>query len=100
MVHNLGMVAWDKFKVPGYAFEWAIEASEIMKKYILNGDYQQLINYKSQNKAFNLTIPTPEHYLPMLYALALKEENEKVNLFNDKAVAGSLTMTSFKIDRY
>jgi 4,5-DOPA dioxygenase extradiol len=98
MVHNLGMVAWDKFNVPGYGFEWAIEANTLMKKYILNGDYQQLINYKSLGRAFNLAIPTPEHYLPMLYALALKEENEVVTVFNDKAIAGSLTMTSFKID--
>jgi 4,5-DOPA dioxygenase extradiol len=99
MVHNLGMVAWDKFDVPGYGYDWAIEASTMMKKYILNGDYQQLINYKSLGRAFNLAIPTPEHYLPMLYALALKEENEVVTVFNDKAVAGSLTMTSFKIDK-
>lgn len=99
MVHNLGLVAWDKFNIPGYGYDWAIEAGEIMKKYILNGDFQQLINYRSQGKAFNLAIPTPEHYLPMLFALALKEENENVNLFNDKAVAGSLSMTSFKIDK-
>lgn len=44
-----------------------------------------------------VAIPTPEHYLPLLYALALKEVNEEVQLFNDKAVAGSLTMTSVKI---
>jgi len=46
-----------------------------------------------------LAIPTPEHYLPLLYSLAMKEENEKVTLFNDKAVAGALTMTSIKIDK-
>ena len=68
-----------------------------MKKYILSNDHQQLINFKSQGKAFDLAIPTSEHYLPLLYTLALKEENEKVSLFNDKAVAGSLTMTSLKI---
>jgi 4,5-DOPA dioxygenase extradiol len=68
-----------------------------MKKYILNGDHQKLIDYKSQGKAFDLAVPTPEHFLPLLYIMALKEENEKVTLFNDKAVAGSLTMTSVKI---
>ncbi len=97
MVHNLGMVAWDKFNQPGYGFDWAVEASEKMKKFILDGDYKQLINFRSQGKAFNLAIPTPEHYLPMLYSLALKDEDENIDLFNDKAVAGSLTMTSFKI---
>ena len=97
MVHNLGMVAWDRLNETGYAYDWAAEASEKMKKYILTNDHQQLINFKSQGKAFDLAIPTPEHYLPLLYTLALKEENEKVNLFNDKAMAGSLTMTSLKI---
>lgn len=97
MVHNLGLVAWDKLDSTGYGYDWAIEANELMKEYILLGDYQKLINYKLQGKAYNLAVPTPEHYLPMLYALALKEENENVNLFNDKAVGGSLSMTSFKI---
>ena len=97
MVHNLSLVAWDKFDSGNFAFDWALEASEKMKKYILNGDHYQLINYHSHGKAFELAVPTPEHYLPLLYALALKEENEDVQLFNDKAVAGSLTMTSVKI---
>jgi 4,5-DOPA dioxygenase extradiol len=98
MVHNLGMVSWDKLNTTDYAFEWAKTASDKMKKYILSNDHKSLINYKSQGKEFELAIPTPEHYLPLLYTLALKEENEKITLFNDKAVAGSLTMTSVKID--
>lgn len=99
MVHNLGMVAWDKLNADNYAFEWAQEASSKMKKFILEDDHQQLINYKSQGRAFNMAIPSAEHYLPLLYALALKQENEKISLFNDKAVGGSLTMTSLKIDQ-
>ena len=69
-----------------------------MKKFILSNDHQQLINFKSQGKAFDWAIPIPKHYLSLLYALALKEENEKVSLFNDKALGGSLTMTSVKIE--
>jgi 4,5-DOPA dioxygenase extradiol len=99
IVHNLGMVAWDKLNDDEYAYDWATEASEKMKKYILTNDHASLINYKSQGRAFNLAIPTPEHFLPLLYALALKEGNEKVSLFNDKTVAGSLNMTSLKIDK-
>ncbi len=97
MVHNLGMIAWDKLNTSDYGYDWAIEANDKMKKYILDNDHQSLINYKSHGKAWELAIPTPDHYLPLLYTLALKEENEKVNFFNDKAVAGSLTMTSVKI---
>jgi 4,5-DOPA dioxygenase extradiol len=99
MVHNLRMVAWDKLNADNYSYDWAVEASEKMKQFILSGDHQQLINYSSQGKAFDLAIPTPEHYLPLLYSLALKGENEKASLFNDKAVGGSLTMTSLKIDK-
>lgn len=99
MVHNLRMIAWDKLNADAYGYDWAIEASEKMKKYISSGDYHPLINYSSQGKAFDLAIPSPDHYLPLLYALALKEDNEKISLFNDKPVGGSLTMTSVKIHR-
>lgn len=97
MVHNLRMVAWDKLNADPFGFDWAIEANEKMKKHILDGDHQPLINFRSQGKSFDLAIPTPEHYLPLLYSLALQDKNEEVRLFNDKAVAGSLTMTSVKI---
>ena len=97
MVHNLRMVAWDKLNEVDYAYDWAAEASEKMKKFIQSGDHQSLIQYSQHGRAFNLAIPTPEHYLPLLYSLALADENDEVSLFNDKAVAGSLTMTSVKI---
>jgi 4,5-DOPA dioxygenase extradiol len=97
MVHNLRLVAWDKFNADNFAFDWALEASEKMKKSILDGDHEELINYRSHGRAFDLAIPTPEHFLPLLYALALKEEKDEVLLFNDKAIAGSITMTSVKI---
>ena len=97
MVHNLSMVAWNKLN-DSYGFDWAIEANEKMKKYILNGDHEQLINYKSQGRAFDLAIPTPDHYLPLLYALALQDKDDKVTIFNDKPVGGSLTMTSIIIE--
>lgn len=97
MVHNLSMLAWDKLNAPEYGFDWAIEANEKMKKFILSGDHKELINFRLQGKAFDLAIPTPEHYLPLIYSLALKDEKDELSLFNDKAVAGSLTMTSVKI---
>jgi 4,5-DOPA dioxygenase extradiol len=97
MVHNLGLVAWDRFSEDNFAWDWAAEASARMKEYILQGDESKLIDFRSHGKAFNLAIPTPEHYLPLLYAMALKENNEQVSLFNDKAVAGSLTMTCVRI---
>ena len=99
MVHNLRMVDWRRMNEINYGYDWAFEASEKMKTFILSGDHKQLINYQSQGKEFNLAIPTPEHYLPLLYSLALKNDNDEVSLFNDKAIAGSLTMTSVKISK-
>lgn len=97
MVHNLGMIAWDKLNADSYGFDWALEARDKMNQAILNGNHQSLIDFRSQGKAFDLSIPTPEHYLPLLYALALKDKSDPIELFNDKAIAGSLTMTSVKI---
>ena len=98
MVHNLGMVDWRRLNEVDYSYDWALEAGDKMKKYILSGDHKNLINYQLQGKEFSLAIPSPEHYLPLLYAMALKDDNDEVSLFNDKAVGGSLTMTSVKIN--
>lgn len=98
MVHNLRMVAWDKIKGNPYAFDWATEANEKMKSFILEGNFQGLIDYKKQGKAFDLAIPTPEHYLPLIYTLALKDKNDTTTIFNDQPVGGSLSMTSVKFE--
>jgi 4,5-DOPA dioxygenase extradiol len=97
MVHNLGMVAWDRLHETGFAFDWAQEASDKMKAWIRSGDHSSLINFRSQGRAFDLAIPTPEHYLPLLYCLALQGKGDELRLFNDKAIAGALTMTSVRI---
>ncbi|MBX2985875.1 MAG: 4,5-DOPA dioxygenase extradiol [Bacteroidia bacterium] len=96
IVHNLRLVAWNKIN-ENYGFDWALEANDIVRKSVLNRDFAKIINYKSLGKAFELAVPTPEHYLPLLYALALAEPNEEISIFNDAALAGSLTMTSYKI---
>ncbi|MBP8823852.1 MAG: 4,5-DOPA dioxygenase extradiol [Flavobacteriales bacterium] len=99
MVHNLRMVAWDKLD-ESYAFDWALEASGMMKQAILNGDHRPLIDFHAQGRAFDLAINSSEHFLPLLYALALQGKEEQVTLFNDKPLAGSLTMTSVKIGKW
>lgn len=67
-----------------------------MKQYILDDYYDKLINYSKQGKEFQLSIPTPGHYLPLLFALALKHKSDDIMLFNDQPVGGSLSMTSIK----
>ena len=103
MVHNLRMIS-----VPGgdfsqinkeYGFDWTLEMNTIFKDKIMNGDHKALIEYEKLSKSATLAIPTPDHYYPLIYTLALQEKNEKPTFFNDKAVGGSLTMTSVKFDR-
>ncbi len=97
LVHNLRLVDWQNFSKPDFAFDWAREAQHKLNRFILDGDYNSLINYKSLGADIEKAIPTPEHYLPLIYTLAMRNRNEEISLFNDKAVAGSLTMTSVKI---
>lgn len=97
MVHNLRMMAWDKMNEPEYGYDWALKLNETFKNLILDGDTNPLINYQSLGAEAILAIPTPEHYLPLMYTLGLKGNKDAVSFFNDKAVAGSLTMTSVKL---
>ena len=96
MVHNLRMVAWDKMSEPGFGFDWALKMNDTFKQLIKGGDPWSLINYESLGRESTLAIPTPEHYLPLLYSLGLRGSNDDILFFNDKALAGSLTMTSVK----
>lgn len=101
LVHNLRRVvipsgAMSDFNQP-FGLDWAIGANELFKKLIIENNHKSLINYKALGSAVQLAIPTPEHYLPALYVLALKEESETLTFFNDVPLAGSLTMTSLTI---
>lgn len=83
--------------IDNYGFDWAIEAREKVNSYLLGGNFQALIDYEKHGQALQLAIPTPEHYLPLIYTLGLKEKQEELSLFNDKLLGGSLSMTSVKI---
>ncbi|WP_431161533.1 4,5-DOPA dioxygenase extradiol [Flagellimonas beolgyonensis] len=96
VVHNLRRVAWNKLN-DSYAWDWAQEANEQMKTFILDQNHDALIQYGKQGSSFALSIPTPEHYLPLLYILALQDKNEPVTLFNDQTVGGSISMMSLHI---
>lgn len=97
MVHNLRMVAWDKLNETSYGYDWALQMNSTFKELIGNGQHDKLINYEKLGKEALLAIPTPEHYWPLMYTLGLKTGKDDISFFNDKAVGGSLTMTSVKI---
>lgn len=97
LVHNLRMVAWNKLSEPGFGFDWALAANAKFKELIGNGDHQKLIRYDKLGPEAALAIPTPEHFLPLLYTLGLQKERDAVSFFNDEAVGGSLTMTSVRL---
>lgn len=97
IVHNLSLVAWEKLDTGPFAFPWATEAIEKIKHHITGNQLKELIQYSNLGTAGKLAIPTPEHYLPLLYTLALKQDSENINFFNDQPVAGSIYMTSVRI---
>ena len=97
MVHNLRMVAWDKIN-DNYGYDWALELNQKFKSLIESKDHDSLIHYKNLGQAANLAIPSPDHYLPLLYTLGLQGKKDEISFFNDKAVAGSLTMTSVELN--
>lgn len=100
MVHNFQyvQVKGNNFNAH-FGHDWAIEANETFKKLIAENNVQPLINYQKHSRALQLSAPTPDHYLPMLYSIALREKGENVSFFNDALLAGSFSMTSVKIGK-
>lgn len=96
MVHNLRMVAWNKLYEPEYGYDWAHDLNDKFKALISSGNHHDLINFSRISPNINLAIPTSEHYLPLIYTLGLQSDKDELSFFNDKAVGGSLTMTSVK----
>ncbi|WP_345031084.1 4,5-DOPA dioxygenase extradiol [Ravibacter arvi] len=96
MVHNLRMIDWAHMHTDNFGFDWAIEMSHLFKDKINAGDHAALIDYLRLSPSAKLAVPTPDHYYPLMYTLALQDPDEQPVIFNDKLVAGSLNMTSVK----
>ncbi len=92
IVHNLRLM-----RMNNLAFEWASEFDSKIKKLILEKNHSDIINYDRFGTMAHLSVPSNEHYLPMLYSLALQQENETVSFFNEQTVLGSVSMRSFTI---
>jgi 4,5-DOPA dioxygenase extradiol len=91
-VHNLGLVAWQDV-----AYDWALEFDDKIKQLILSGDHRAMIRYDQLGRAARLAVPTNEHYLPLLYTIAVQDHDEQVSFFADKVTMGSISMRSLRI---
>ena len=97
IVHNLGLVDFRNMEKDNYGFDWAIEARATINQYLTDNNHLPLVQYEKLSRAVQLAIPTPEHYLPLIYTLGLQQKGEEISLFNDKLLAGSLSMTSVRV---
>ena len=93
MVHNLRLI---NFRA-SQSLEWAESANKKFKDLISAGEHDKLIKYEDLGRDVALSVPTAEHYLPLLYALALKKEDEPIEIFNDAVDLGAISMTSVRI---
>lgn len=94
IVHNLRKIDWDHIEDPGYGYDWAIKFNDKIKSLILNGEHQQIIDIEKNDNNYRYAVPSPDHFLPLLYVLALQTKDDKLSFFNDSLVGGSLSMTS------
>jgi 4,5-DOPA dioxygenase extradiol len=93
IVHNLSLIRWHD----DTPYPWAFEFNALATGLILGGDIDCLADYPSLGEIARMSIPTNEHYLPLLYALALRTPEEPVSFFADQVVLGSISMQSVRI---
>lgn len=89
VVHNLGMVSWND---PSKKYDWAVEFDQVVRRAIETRDHQKLIGFTKLGQLATLAHPTPDHYYPLLYILALQQQNEGFSFFNDTFDMGSISM--------
>jgi 4,5-DOPA dioxygenase extradiol len=92
IVHNLGAVVWQDS-----AHDWALEFDGQIKRLIVSGDHDAIIRYDQLGDAANASVPTAEHFLPLLYILGLQEAGEETTFFNEKVTLGAISMTSLLV---
>jgi len=95
LVHNLHAYAWGRQQAEPY--DWAVRFEEKARDLILAGNHQPLVNYETLGRDARLSVPTPDHYLPMLYVLALQRAGDEISFPVDGVDGGSVSMLSVKI---
>lgn len=95
IVHNLHTYAWDRR--PVQPFDWAARFETTVRNLVLQGDHRPLVDYASLGRDAELSIPTPEHYLPLLYVLGASEESDAVSFPTEGMDGGSISMLSVQL---
>jgi 4,5-DOPA dioxygenase extradiol len=94
LVHNLSMVDFDVDAAP---FDWAVEFDGQVKKSLLDRDHEALLNYEEFGEEAFLGVPTLDHYLPMIYVIALQQKREPLKFIHEGFQHGSISMRAFQI---
>lgn len=94
IVHNLRAISWEHMDEIGAGYDWAYQFSNAINQAIAENNSEALVNFEQFGESAQLAVPTPDHYLPLLYVMAQRDEDDEITLFNDKLVAGSISMTS------
>jgi len=94
IVHNLRRLSR---QLPDSGFDWAVEFDTRIAQLVEKGDHRGIVDYPALGAAARLAVPTNEHFLPLLYALALKDDTEPVTYFNDRLNMGGISMRSLYI---
>ena len=95
LVHNLHTYAWGRH--PRDPYDWAVRFEDAARQMILAGDHKPLISYETLGPDAALSIPTPDHYLPLLYVLATAQANDAVHFPVEGVDGGSISMLSMQI---
>lgn len=97
LIHNLRLLDWQQMNTPDYAFDWARRAQHLLLDLIEKHELSALANYHTLGEDVMMAINSGEHFLPLLYILALREQDEPLTIFNQEFVGGSLDMTCLQI---
>jgi len=92
VVHNLREIIWQDA-----ALDWAVEFDAQIAQAIRSRHHDSLVHYEGLGQAANLAVPTNEHFLPLLYVLAMQDAQEEVQFFAEKVTLGSISMRSLRI---
>lgn len=92
IVHNLRMIDWSR---PEGGFDWADAYDQYVQKQILDKAFDKLVSYESAGREAQLSVPTPDHYFPLLYVLGACNGQDTATVYNDARVMGSMSMTSY-----